>query len=97
MEKTTGKIRPGSPVPQTPVAPPDESSQTQELMRPEEWDSLLVDSSLENDTRIAAATAARDGATALPGEDIWEKLSSTRWVKKKTPEVPGHSSTVASH
>jgi len=97
MEKTTEKDTASNTKPHAYVAPVEESSETQELMGPEEWDSLLVDSSLETDTRTAAATTTRDGAPALPGEDIWEKLSSTRWVKKKSLASHGNASTVADH
>jgi hypothetical protein len=63
----------------------------QELVAPHEWAGLLHN--FESDNTASAATAI-DSETE--SEDLWEKLSSTRWIKTPPQDHDTNSSTVTS-
>ncbi len=74
--------------------PPAAMEARKELVSPDEWDALLH--SFESDG--ATATSTRDGTTGLmldSSDDLWEKLSSTRWLKDRQSEDVSTKSTVA--
>ena len=56
----------------------------EELIAPHEWDAML--NSFEGDT------ATPPDAPRLPGEydeELWERLSSTRWLKMPSRKLSG--------
>lgn len=54
-------------------------SQAQELFAPQEWDALL--GGLDHDTHHPPAPPAHPAA-----DDLWERLSKTRWLPKRPSE-----------
>lgn len=61
---------------------------TRELMAPDEWDALLQ--TIEAETATASAEDA--AKVQVASDDLWEKLSSTRWIK--TPPADASDSTL---
>ena len=66
-------------------------STSQELFDPQEWEALL--NSFENDAAVEQSARASEPPVELSSEDLWERLSSTRWIR--TPAADGADSTVA--
>ena len=60
---------------------------TKELVAPEDWDSLLNGF----DSELNESTAADKSESARLHDDLFAKLSSTRWVKKRPIEAGVHS------
>jgi hypothetical protein len=61
---------------------------SRELMAPDEWDALLQTIEAES----AAASVEDAAKVQVASDDLWEKLSSTRWIK--TPPSGDHDSTL---
>ena len=65
------------------------SAVKQELVAPHEWASLLNNiESDPNDTQVGGAPLAE---VELASDDLWERLSSTRWIK--APREDFHNDT----
>jgi hypothetical protein len=64
---------------------------TEELFNPQEWEALL--NSFENDASVQESSRSSELAVELSTEDLWERLSSTRWIR--TPSADDKDSTVA--
>jgi hypothetical protein len=59
----------------------------EELFDPREWAALL--NSFENDGSSAAPAATGDDSS----DDLWEKLSSTRWLRRPSGAQPSSTLT----
>ena len=92
MEKITEKNKPLA-IAEPEQATPAENDGPADLMTPEDWSEMLADS-LEADGPRTGAATAEASARSSP-EDLWEKLSSTRWVKKRPDSESRHKSTVS--
>lgn len=57
----------------------------EELFEPQEWESLL--NSFESETQAAAAPAKTNGEIELSSDDLWERLSSTRWLREPANDI----------
>ena len=57
----------------------------QELFGPQEWDALL--NSLENDAQTASPSPRSEGEIELSSDDLWERLSSTRWLREPAADI----------
>jgi hypothetical protein len=66
-------------------------SDSEELFNPQEWEALL--NSFENDAAAGSSTRATEPPVELSSDDLWERLSSTRWIR--TPAADDTDSTVA--
>ncbi len=92
VNRTAGK--PASPAnPDGPKASSSRKSSNQaikqELVAPHEWASLLNNiESDPNDTQLGGAVM---GEVELASDDLWERLSSTRWIK--APREDFHNDT----
>lgn len=73
------------------TAPTKPEEATEELFNPQEWEALLH--SFENEPSIGTVTRAQEPPIELSTEDLWERLSSTRWIRTPTPD--DRDSTVA--
>lgn len=67
---------------------------TEELFDPQEWESLL--NAFDNETAAAATSTVRQAEheIELSEDDLWERLSSTRWLRAKNEDTDS-ASTVA--
>ena len=77
-------------LPQTAVETPRAGAQ--ELFEVEEWEGLL--NSFEDGPSESPAAATNDGEIALGSDELWERLSSTRWLRERAESID-RSSTLA--
>ena len=82
IEKTDAQA---ARTPHAPVTEPRQDS-GEELFAEQEWEALL--STFENE-KAPAASAPPPSApdSALSTEELWERLSSTRWIRRR-PVMP---------
>jgi hypothetical protein len=67
----------------------------QELVAPHEWD-MMLNAFEENGVTPTSQPVPAPGQIEIDSEDLWEKLSSTRWLKEPRPGSSTHSSSSVS-
>jgi hypothetical protein len=78
--------------PQNAAQAPSQDAAAQELFGPQEWDALL--NSFENEPQSAAPAQKSEGEIELSSDDLWERLSSTRWLREPAADID-RASTIA--
>ena len=71
----------------------ESDSRPQELMTPHEWKSMLHN--IENQAAPAEIRARPPSSAELDraDEELWERLSSTRWIKERPSESAANKNT----
>jgi hypothetical protein len=72
---------------------PSKAAPVKELIAPHEWAALL--NSFENEPEGSTRQTSATGEIEIESEDLWEKLSSTRWLKQPPQDTNRNGSTVA--
>jgi hypothetical protein len=93
MEKITTKRKKTSDIPDG--VRPSSQPAVQELVAPHEWD-MMLHAFEENGVTPTSQPRPAPGQIEIDSEDLWEKLSSTRWLKAHKPGASSRSSTSAS-
>jgi hypothetical protein len=76
-----------------PLTPAQEIAAKQELIAPHEWAALLNTPESESDETYVGAPEALSELNAET-DDLWERLSSTRWIKEPREDIHNHTTVV---
>jgi len=57
---------------------------TEQLFDPQEWESLLNSFETEASSATTASQQKSENEIELSSDDLWERLSSTRWLRAKS-------------